>query len=109
MKAPEYLCIGQKVTDLFKQTLELSLVVEPLTPRNREIAVSLLMGEEWPEFYIVEETSFTIGGHAMYMMLPTPNEKIFKHPNEGRDKYIQELIPRMLEFIENPKHQKHNG
>lgn len=107
MKAPDYLNIDPETLDLFRQTLELSLAVEELTPRNREIAVSLLMGEEWPNFHFLEQSDeHTMGAHSMYMMLPTNNEKVLKRPNENRARHLEGLNTRMLDFIEKHKTPK---
>ena len=104
MKAPDYLNIDPEKLDLFRQTLELSIVVEELTPRNREIAVSLLMGEEWPCFRLLEDSNErTIGAHVMYMMLPTNSEKVLKRPNDNRERHVETLNAIMLAFTD--KHQ----
>lgn len=112
MNAPDYLNIDPETLDLFRQTLELSLAVEELTPRNREIAIALLMGEEWPLFLLLEDSDeHTMGAHSMYMMLPTNNEKVLKIPNESRARHLEGLNIRMLDFIEKhktPKPQNHN-
>lgn len=109
MKAPDYLNIDPETLDVFRQALEVSLVVEELSPKNREIAVSLLLGEEWAVFNEVERTQGEFGSYAMIIFLPTELEIENKKPADTREEFMENAVNLLTQFIKQHKHRKHES
>lgn len=109
MNPPDYLEIPQETLDVFRQALEISLAVENLSPKNKDIAVSILMGSDWPVYDEVDHLGHAYGKYAMYVFLPTRYEIESKKPTDTRDGFMKNAVNILTFFINKHKNLKHES